>query len=63
MDPQRIHAALARIEDASERIATCVRDRPPTDADAELMQRHQRLCEEAGAALADLDQLIVELER
>lgn len=63
MDLQRIPTALARIEAAAERIAASARRPPPRAADPELARRHRRLQEEAGAALAELDQLILELEQ
>ncbi len=61
MDQQRIHAALARIDEAAERIAQSARR--PAAADEELARRHRKLREEAASALADLDQLILELEQ
>jgi hypothetical protein len=64
MDQQRIHVALARIDEAAERIAQSARSAGrPAAADEELARRHRRLREEAASALADLDQLILELEQ
>jgi transcriptional regulator of NAD metabolism len=67
MDPQRIQAAIARIEAAAERIASTARQPAPdpaiVQADEELARRHRKLREEAASALADLDQLILELEQ
>jgi len=61
MDQQRIHAAISRIEAAAERIATKASERAPADDD--LARRHRKLREETASALADLDQLILELEQ
>lgn len=55
--------ALARIETAAERIASAARGRGRSSGDADLAQRHERLRGEAGAALAELDQLILALEQ
>ena len=50
MDRQNFEQVIERIEAAAERIAATA-------------MRHERLREEARAALADLDQLILELDR
>ena len=63
MDPQRIQTALARIEAAAGRIATSARAPSPGPEHQDLARRHRRLRDEAGAALADLDQLILELDQ
>ncbi len=62
MDQQRMTAAISRIEAAAERIALAARERAPSAAAEELARRHRRLREEAASALAELDQLILELE-
>ena len=64
MDADRIGRALARIEAAAERIASTAggaENRP--SGDEELARRHEKLRREAGAALAELDQLILALEQ
>lgn len=63
MDQQRISTAISRIEAAAERIAFAAHDRAAPAADEELARRHRRLREDAASALADLDQLILELEQ
>jgi len=62
MNPHRIDAALERIEAAAERIAFAARQSARPAANSELARRHEKLRAEAGAALAQLDQLILELE-
>ncbi len=64
MDDSRILEALARIETAARRIDTAASSRAaPAAPDAELARRYETLRSEAGAALADLDALIGEIER
>lgn len=62
MDADRLQAAIMRIEAASQRIAGAARGRAGDEPDAELARRHERLRAQAQAALADLDQLILELD-
>ena len=65
MEAERINRALARIEAAGARIETAAGEllaREPA-ADADLVRRHEDLRSEAGAALAELDELIGELDR
>lgn len=68
MEEERIAKALARIEAAANRIeaAALVASAPQrentSNADPELVQRHENLRREAWAALAELDGLIETLE-
>jgi len=61
MHVDRISLALTRIETAARRIQEAARsERAPASDDS---GRYQALREEAASALAELDQLIVQLER
>lgn len=60
MDGDRTARAMARIDAAFERLEAALSQRPSSDS--ELQARYQALRSEAGAALADLDQLIGTLE-
>jgi hypothetical protein len=61
MDGDRIERAMARIEAASQRIeaaaARSAKTSTPGD-DPELRQKYDRLRDEAGTALAELDRLL-----
>lgn len=59
MEADRIPAALARIEAATRRIE---RAASGIAGDPQLQARHERLRAEAGAVLADLDELIGALD-
>tara|TARA_E500000305_G_C3953346_1_gene203321 strand:+ start:680 stop:895 length:216 start_codon:yes stop_codon:yes gene_type:complete len=67
MDDSGIQQALARIETAARRIETAAASQPAaapiTDHDADLARRYETLRREAGAALAELDALIGQIER
>ena len=61
MDGDRIERALARIEAASQRIeAASARPASPAPAagDPELQRKYDKLRNETGAALAELDRLL-----
>lgn len=70
-EEERITAAMARIEAAARRIEAAL-DRPanvrpalapaPTLFESDLAQRHEKLREEAWAALAEIDSLIEALD-
>ncbi|MGX7895437.1 hypothetical protein [Tsuneonella sp. HG222] len=62
MDADRIAHALARIDAAARRIEAAASRPAVLAGDPALEQRHARLVNEAGAALADLDRLIGSLE-
>ena len=62
MDGDRIARALARIEAAASRIEAAAQAPSSAAGDAELARKYQALRGEAGAALAELDQLIGTLE-
>ncbi len=63
MDADRIAQALARIEAASRRIEAVAARPVAAAADPELERRYLQLRSEAGAALADLDRLIGDIEQ
>jgi hypothetical protein len=65
MAGDRIAQALARIKAATGRIEAAAGTPPARDegGDPELSRKYQALREEAGAALAGLDQLIGSLDR
>ena len=68
-EEERIAAAMARIEAAARRIEAAL-ERPatmppaiaPTLFESDLVQRHERLRQEAWAALAEIDSLIEVLD-
>ena len=73
MEQERIARALARIEAAASRIEAAAACPPaprspvldpklPPATETELAQKHQRLREEAWAALAEIDSLIETLD-
>ncbi len=63
MAGERIAKALARIDAAAGRIEAAAR-RPVAGADdSGLVLRYETLRRETGAALADLDRLLAELDR
>jgi len=62
MEEERIAKALARIEAAARRIESAATRTSTTPSDPELAQRHEKLREEARAALAEIDNLIGVLE-
>ncbi|MFC3099316.1 hypothetical protein [Altererythrobacter lauratis] len=64
-EKERIAAALARIEAAARRIEAALEKQPapaPTLFESDLVQRHEKLREEAWAALAEIDSLIEALD-
>lgn len=63
MDGERISRALARIEAAASRIEAAAQAPARSQSDSELTHKYDLLRTEAGAALAQLDQLIGSLER
>ena len=63
MNADRIAQALARIEAASRRIESVAARPAAVAGDPGLEQRYRQLRSETGAALADLDRLIGELDR
>jgi hypothetical protein len=62
MEEERIAKALARIEAAARRIESAATKPSPSSSDPDLVQRHERLREEAWAALTEIDSLIEVLE-
>ena len=58
MAGDRIAQALDRIDAAASRIEAAVRNGASAGGDPELDRKYQALRNEAGAALAELDQLI-----
>ncbi len=62
MEEERIAKALARIEAAARRIENAATKPVASQSDPELEQRHERLREEAWAALSEIDSLIEVLE-
>jgi hypothetical protein len=65
MAGERIQRALARIEAAAARIDRAGSQRPlatPPGGEPELEHKYHALRDEAGAALAELDRLLVALE-
>ena len=63
MNADRIAQALARIEAASRRIESVAARPVALAGDPGLEQRYRQLRSETGAALADLDRLIGELDQ
>jgi len=63
MDDNRILDALARIESAARRIDTAAQSPVPASPASDLALRYEKLRKEAGAALAELDVLIGQIER
>ncbi|MFC3097655.1 hypothetical protein [Alteraurantiacibacter palmitatis] len=68
-EEERITAAMARIEAAARRIETALEGQAappsppaPTLFESDLVQRHEKLREEAWAALAEIDSLIEALD-
>jgi len=59
MNQERLIAAFGRLDRALLRVEVAA-ERPPvgSGADAELLSRHERLREAAGATLAELDRLL-----
>lgn len=55
MDEERIAKAMARIEAATDRIADSAKQ---GSANAELVQKHESLREEAAIAISQIDRLI-----
>lgn len=67
MEQERIARAMARIEAAARRIEAAAAQTPARRAPAEptpgdLAQKHERLRQEAWAALAEIDSLIETLD-
>jgi hypothetical protein len=62
MEEERIAKALARIEAAVRRIESAATKPTPASSDPGLAKRHERLREEAWAALAEIDGMIEALE-